>query len=309
MWHRAHLFPNGDILGVHNDVGIVKLDRDSKVLWERPGRAHHDLHVMKDGRIYVLMRSNPRLLPRFSSRFPMIEDQIVLLDENGNTLKQISIIESLERGNQAEVLAEIREHFTRTRQELKRDANLKKGDVLHTNSIQVLDGRHADRIPAFKEGNLLISSLALSKVLVIDFEREETVWTLDGAFKLQHHPTLLDNGNILLFDNQGGPGGKSAIREIEPLSGQEVWVYEHSEEHPFYSEIVGTCYRLPNGNTLVIESTAGRAFELAPDESIVWEFYNPHRAGPRGSFIARMFDLIRLEADFPLEWLELEDRG
>src|SRR5690606_30426714 len=57
----AHLFPNGDLLATYEGVGdtpygygIVKLDRDSNVIWAYPGRAHHDLSVGTDGKIYAL---------------------------------------------------------------------------------------------------------------------------------------------------------------------------------------------------------------------------------------------------------------
>ena len=53
-WFRCHLFPNGDLLAIYqleNDTpsgyGLVKLNRDSKLLWKYEGRVHHDLDVMK----------------------------------------------------------------------------------------------------------------------------------------------------------------------------------------------------------------------------------------------------------------------
>ena len=36
---------------------------------------------------------------------------------------------------------------------------------------------------------------------------------------------------------------------------------------------------LANGNLLITESMQGRAFEVAPDRSIVWEYRNPAEAG------------------------------
>ncbi len=64
--------------------------------------------------------------------------------------------------------------------------------------------------------------------------------------------------------------------------------------HRFFSELCGTCQRLPNGNTLITESTRGRAFEVTPDKEIVWEFFNPHRAGENDELIATLFELIRI---------------
>ena len=60
--------------------------------------------------------------------------------------------------------------------------------------------------------------------------------------------------------------------------------------------------RLPNGNTLITESDGGRALEVTPDRRIVWEFFNPHRAGEQGEYIATLFELLRLPPDFPVDW-------
>ena len=50
------------------------------------------------------------------------------------------------------------------------------------------------------------------------------------------------------------------------------------------------------------ESDNGRAFEVAPDQEIVWEFYNPYRAGDADEYIATLFEVVRLPPDFPLDW-------
>ena len=75
------------------------------------------------------------------------------------------------------------------------------------------------------------------------------------------------------------------------------------EEDPFFTATCGTAERLPNGNTLITESDNGRAFEVTPDKEIVWEFYNPHRAGPDDEYIATLFEVIRLPSDFPTDWV------
>ena len=112
----------------------------------------------------------------------------------------------------------------------------------------------------------------------------------------------------MIYDNLGGDGslgqGRTAIREVDPVSGETVWFYQGTPEKPFESTINGSCYRLPNGNTLINESLGARAFEVTSDGSIVWEFFNPHRAGENGEFAARLYDVVRLGPDFPLDWLE-----
>ena len=86
--------------------------------------------------------------------------------------------------------------------------------------------------------------------------------------------------------------------------GAERWSFAGSDEIPFYSESCGTAQRLPNGNTLVTESDGGRAFELTAGGQLVWEFYNPHRAGEQQEFIATLFEMLRLPEDFDVSWLD-----
>ena len=55
---RAHVFPNGDLLGIFEYRGIFKLDKDSKVLWKSLTRNHHDFDIASDGSIVTLVRQH-----------------------------------------------------------------------------------------------------------------------------------------------------------------------------------------------------------------------------------------------------------
>ena len=78
----------------------------------------------------------------------------------------------------------------------------------------------------------------------------------------------------------------------------------YAEDSKFYSHFKGAAQRLPNGNTLITESTRGRAVEVTPAGEIVWEFYNPHRAGENGELVANLCELVRLGPEFPTDWAE-----
>ena len=80
--------------------------------------------------------------------------------------------------------------------------------------------------------------------------------------------------------------------EIDPTSQKTTWAYRGTPTRPFFSWCCGMNRRLPNGNTLIVETGAGRAFEVTPDKEIVWEFVNPHRAGDEGNLIAQLFDVV-----------------
>src|SRR5262245_30750171 len=60
-FRKVRMFPNGDLLAIYEGVGdtpygygMVKLDRNSNVLWRFLDYTHHDFDVGPDGRIYVL---------------------------------------------------------------------------------------------------------------------------------------------------------------------------------------------------------------------------------------------------------------
>jgi hypothetical protein len=90
--------------------------------------------------------------------------------------------------------------------------------------------------------------------------------------------------------------------EIDPLTGRTVWEYG-GRGVDFSSRTMGSCQRLPNGNTLITESENGRAVEVTRDGRTVWEFYNPARAGDDGELVAVLFEVVRLPGDFPFRGL------
>jgi hypothetical protein len=147
-------------------------------------------------------------------------------------------------------------------------------DWAHANTIEVLPATPLGKKDSrFREGNLLFSLRHLDIIGIVDPFINEIVWCYGpGVLDGQHQPTMLPNGNILVFDN-GTFRGNSIVREIEPVSGQIVWEYENGTD--FYSPFRSGNQRLPNGNTLICECDAGHLFEVTSDKEIVWDFWSP----------------------------------
>ncbi|MEA3409378.1 MAG: arylsulfotransferase family protein [Candidatus Eisenbacteria bacterium] len=285
-WRRAHLFENGDVLAIFEGLGLIKVDKHSNLLWARFGGFHHDMDVTDDGLIYVLTRK-PRIIPAIHQTLPVLEDFVAVLDAEGNELRRVSVLEALESSDVPGLLDGLGEH----------------GDILHTNTVEVLDGRLAGNIPAFAAGNVLICIRELSVIAVLDLELGKAVWGMDGRWGKPHQPTVLDNGNLLIFDNRGN-AGRSQVIEFDPVTARSVWTHRGETPEDFYSWECGSNQRLENGSTLITESDRGKAFEVTPDGTIVWKYLNPMRAGDELEFIATIFELGRLPKDFPLGWLD-----
>jgi len=146
-------------------------------------------------------------------------------------------------------------------------------DWAHTNTIEVLPATPAGEADErFREGNYVFSMCNMDTIGVIDHETLEVVWAWGpGDVQKQHMPTMLEDGNLLIYDN-GSERGWSRIIELDPLTEEIVWSYQADPVEDFFSDIRGSNQRLPNGNTFVADSDHGRLFEVTPEGDIVWEW-------------------------------------
>lgn len=283
FWRRARLLPDGGLLVVWEYFGIARIDSASRLRWAVLCGAHHDLDLDRDGTVYVLTRRKG-VLPDVNPASPVFEDFVTVLTPEGRIVRSVSLLRAFERSDYAATLA----------------AMPREGDLLHANSIQVLDGSLAPRGRAFRRGNLLISLRALNVVAILDPDEERIVWALSGQWRAQHSARLLESGRLLLFDNFRRLGQSRAV-EIDPLTQEVVWRYGEAEAERFFSEASGMTQRLPNGNTLITASDEGRAIEVTPDRTIVWAYESPFHAGERKELVATLHQMERLPPDLPVD--------
>jgi len=284
-WRRIHLYPNGDLLAIFEGLGIVKIDKDSELLWSNPLQAHHDLEVQPSGDIYVLSRE-AKMVPRIQASAYILEDFISVLGPDGAEKQRVSLLEAFENSPFRDLIFE---------------GKRKQGDLFHTNTVAVLDGRIATAAPAFAKERVLTSMNALGVLAVVDLPSRSIVWVRKTPPTGQHDPQVLANGNLLLFENRED-SGHSQVVEIDPVDFEVRWSYGGSDEQPLYSKFLGAVQRLPNGNTLITESDAGRALEVTREGEIVWQFHNPGRGGDRDQYIATLPEVRRLPAEFGVDW-------
>lgn len=285
-WRRAHLCDNGDVIAIFEGVGVIRIDMDSNLIWENENAAHHDLKLLDDGDLLVLTRT-PRLIPEVHPTDLTLEDFLVRLGPAGEEKERHSVFRAMVSSPWAEHIAS---GWKRT------------GDVFHTNTLHRLDGSIADRVPAFREGAILTSLNSVGLLAVWDLEKDTFTWARKHEPGGQHDPEILPNGNLIYFDNFRNKQA-SVVTEFDPATGETVWEYRGTAEHPFHSATCGTQQRLVNGNTLITESDGGRAFEVTQGGEMVWEFYNPERAGEDDEYIATIGEMTRIPWETVDAWL------
>ncbi len=295
-WQHVSLMPDGSIIGLVKNKQVFKIDKDSKILWTYKGRAHHDLDVTEDGRVFVLSRT-ASMMPKYDKNHPTVDDLVVELSPEGEELSRFSILKTIEDSPYAFLLGDT-DALTAKKIRRANPRRSKEYDILHSNHVEVFDGSLAEMSPIFAEGNMLLSPRNTHTMMIVDPKTKEIVW-LWGSSKLifPHHPTVTEAGTILVFNN-GDADTRSQVVEIDPLTDDIIWTYGPTEE--FFSETRGSNFRLDNGNTLITESDTGYVFEVTPAGKTVWEFANPHVEKKKGLRMAiwRMTRFSRDELTF-----------
>jgi len=259
-WHHFALLPDGGLIALVDHESVDRLDVDSGTSWSTPGSFHHDLWVEGDN-VWVLEREE-RLEPALLESRPIIIDKITQLSlQDGRRIGEIDLLAALLRSRYRFLVPAI------SHRELPGSDT---PDLLHSNHVEVFDGTQAHRSAMFRAGNILVSFRNISTILILDPRTRSIEWIWGPSnLTLQHHPTLLNSGNLLIFNN----GIKrSSVLELDPVANRVVWKYE---DDTFYSRMRGSVQLLPNGNTLITESDTGHVFEVTASGERVWEFATP----------------------------------
>ncbi len=278
-WSTAELLPGGDLLVTGMDptsaaddydpaaMFLMRLAPDGSVRFKRAITAHHDASLTPSGEILTIALHNRparRLFPH-----ALVEDErLTLLSGDGEEIvAETSVLDAILRPGSTFPIRKIRP---------RKIAGELVSQMFHANAIEWIDrpdlaGTH----PVYAAGNVLTCLRNQDRIVILSYETGEILWSW-GLRKLElpHHPTLLDNGNVLLFDN--GTGRKwSRVLEVDPRTDEIVWSYQADPPESFFSANRGSNERLPNGNTLIADSDSGRAFEVTPEGETVWEFFAP----------------------------------
>ena len=290
------LLPNGNLYYSTRDrsdihqAGLRELDPQSNVVWYYHCRIDHDFHVMDNGHIMIHC-INERIIPEIGPeliRSPYIieitKDKKLVWQWFGEEhYKEIEKLCGIKFPLEASVFEGYPDHMKRFLQ----------FDWAHNNTCEVLPDNPSGRKDSrFKKGNILFSYRSLDIIGVIDKMSGEIVWAWGrGILDGQHQPTMLPNGNLLIFDN-GTRRGYSRIIEVDPLAEEIVWEYTSTPKESFFSPYISGAQLLPNGNILVCDGGACRLFEVTRDKEVVWEYRSSYREdGTHGIYRATRYSI------------------
>lgn len=132
------------------------------------------------------------------------------------------------------------------------------------------DYTHLNDVDVFDDGEtLLVSPRNFDRVMLLDRSEKRVEWTLgeeddyDVLYE-QHNPSLLsrDPPTVLVADSEND---RVVEYRKNGSAWEQVWAYRGSLTWPREAD------RLPNGNTLVVDSNGQRVLEVTPGREVVWE--------------------------------------
>jgi hypothetical protein len=304
VWDHAEMLDNGDVLVIRKFRDLLRLNWDSVLMWKNPIESHHEITVLPDSTLYVVARelhTHRGLRIRFPAIAHLSADGEEIgrwstydhLDEIKAKFDQRSFIDALldsliADGVDPETWKPLTAYAESVKAEL--DARPRRYDQFHMNTISIIPetplGKGDSR---FRAGNLLICFRNINQIAALDGDTNEILWVWgEGELDWPHHPTMVESGNILIFDNGTNRHKYSRVIELNPVTGEIEWEYLGDPPEFFFTPARGSAQRLPNGNTLICEGDRGRSFEITRDGEIVWEWYNPEMRGKHREQVYRM---------------------
>lgn len=307
-WNHVEVAEDGNLFAIVPLRALLKLTPKSKLEWSCDVAAHHDLAIRADGMLFVLTEA-PRRVVIDGNAYVILDNVVTIVEPRGAVKSEVSLYEVLctdsilrqlidheikqraqifqRRGwptpedqvtpdvvHETQTILDTATYDGELRGALRRLRALpgKPGDVLHTNTLELLD-HHPEGI--WNRGDLLICMRELNTVAVIDSARSNVRWWW-GVAELSgpHQPSMLPDGNILIFDN-GLNSRRTRLLVVDPISSAIVWNWSARPPESFFCPLAGGCERLANGNLLVTNSTGGGAFELTVNGEIVWQMTLP----------------------------------
>ena len=257
--------PNGPMVDLHGAGGeLLELDWDSNVVWK-----YEDLYI--NSHDWVRMKNGNTLIAHW---IPILDDIAVKVKGGIPGSERDGIIwddclQEITPDGKVEWEWIAYEHL-----DLDKD--------IMCPVCPRITWSYVNSLVTLPDGNILTSLRQINTIAIIDRDTGEFKWRWGtGELGHQHNPTLLNNGDILVFDNGTHRQSFDAdmvysrVLEVNPKTNKIEWEYRDENELRFYSPICSSAQRLPNGNILICEATKGRIFEVTPKKEIAWEFFNP----------------------------------
>lgn len=266
--HGAVVMEDGGLVFNFEHLGLVRLNRESEVVWRLPYRTHHSVYRHDDGHLWVCgQKRREEISPYFPKRKPPYDEYTLLeISPQGEIINEWSVQEILGKNGYNGLLS-----FKCTSPSLN-----SLDDRLHLNDVEPFPLTLKEDF--FQYGDVMVSLRNINTVFVFNRDSGNIKYITTGKFTHQHDPDFIDGNTFSVFDNiystADSIGQRSRILIFSAREDQMEVYFEGSKTEAFSTVFMGKHQWLPNGNLLLTETLRGRALEIDKSKKIVWEYVN-----------------------------------
>lgn len=260
------LFADGSVI-FNTSPWLIKVDKNSKLIWLINKDFHHSIECDADGNIWTPSVIKPS---RFLSKVltNLKDDAITEVSPQGKVLFQKSVAEILVKNGYRTLLLGV---------------GVYEDDLIHLNDIQPALSSSA----YWLKGDLLISIKHKSTVFLYRPSTQKIIWLQTGPWLNQHDVDFVDSVRIGIFGNNI-VRINSAEHLLDGYNEEYVFDFKTGKTTTPYTQFLkkakvstrseGRSDILPNGD-LFIEETDNNRLLRGDTKSVTWQFVNridPH---------------------------------
>ncbi|HEY5326776.1 MAG TPA: arylsulfotransferase family protein [Mucilaginibacter sp.] len=255
------LSPDGSIVFNTYLSPLIKINKDSKLVWILNGVFHHSLEYDADGNIWSPSIIEPsKFLPHFLSGYS--DGAIAKISPNGKLLFKKSVAQILvDNGYRGLLLG----------------TGVYEEDLLHLNDIQPA----LTSTKYWMKGDLLISIRHKSTVMLYRPSTNKILWLKTGPWLNQHDVDFVDSTRIGIFGNNIIRINFNVQLLIDGHNEEYIYDFKSNKTETPYTEFLkkakvstlseGRSDILPNGD-LFIEETNNNRLLRGNTKDIIWQY-------------------------------------
>lgn len=257
---------DGSILSTEEER-IVYYDKNLKIKWTLPIKAHHQVNLNLKKDKFLLIGSD---IVKQKNAKPARSDVLYIVNKSGKIEKKFDLFkEKAQFDKKYWVQAQKRKFPVIWTPSRFSDA---EWELTHVNSFYEIDAK-------FNHGSFIVNDISLMLVFTLSADLKKVVWQShlsSDPWTMLHDVQVLRNGNLLYYDNGTKSRPYSTLIEYDLKNSKIVWQYERTPKESFYAVRWGGIQRLENGNTLFSDITKGPiSIEITKDGHEVWNMKSP----------------------------------